>query len=256
MRPLPVIDGTVWCATRAASSATEPSCRHPGGTCGAQGWKATAPPAGVPSLRGLAGRMRRWLAVPATATRPAPGFGESMPRLALARKPPPSRHAHVGAAVDAPVRAAMPPATRAARDQGVRRCHGYTGARAHGKARRRGRRRGAQHQLAPGFTRSRQPATVDACWRPARRQADAAMPDRAHRRRAPSARRHLRPLCPLTPAHEPPPRLPLLSRKVRFAECNRRAAKSLHPLPPTTRATSASAAPARAASACRHRSWS
>lgn len=187
----------------------------------------------VPSLTGLAGRMRpEWIA--SYLQRPHDlrrGLGESMPRLAVSA-PEAAAIARTLTSGKQPSDAPVPRGDTVRglallETKGCAVCHAYTGTRAlHGRqpAGVDGATLARGIKLAPDlrFTRDRTTAAaVDALLRdPRAAKADAAMPAIA----LGDAERHDLlaaifdvPL-PLAPAHEPPPRLPLLSRKVRFAE--------------------------------------
>lgn len=187
----------------------------------------------VPSLLGVGGHLRpEWIA--AYLQRPHDlrrGLGETMPRLALSTDDA-ARIAKALTGGKLPPDALVPRGDSARglavlEAKGCAACHAFTGARALGAKQPAGvdgavLARGIK--LAPDlrWTRDRTtPAAVDALLRDARAaKADAAMPAiaLADAERADLIAAIFDTPLPLAPAREPPPRLPVLARKVRFDE--------------------------------------
>lgn len=190
----------------------------------------------VPSLVGVGGRLRpEWIATylqrPHDLRR---GLGESMPRLAISA----DEATRIARAL---TEGKAPPTTPVKKgnaqrglalleDKGCATCHAFTGVRplvakpppgVDGTALARGLK------LAPDlrFTRDRTTAAVvDLLVRdPRAAKEDAVMPAIAltDAERADVLAAIFDTPLPLTPAHEPPPRLPVLARKVRFDEVQR-----------------------------------
>lgn len=190
----------------------------------------------VPSLVGVAGRLRpEWIA--AFLQRPHDlrrGLGESMPRLAISADEATriARTLTEGKAPrDAPVRKGDAQRGLALlEDKGCATCHAYTGVRtlsAKAPAGVDGATLARGIKLAPDlrWTRERTTAAVaDALVQdPRAAKIDAAMPPIAlsDAERADVLAAIFDAPLPLAPAREPPPRLPVLARKVRFDEVQR-----------------------------------